>query len=109
MENTQLAKLVCQTIRSIMKNTLSLEELSYREDGRNDPRYKTYKKHLMDFTYNGVRKLLHDLEEMGLVVQTDYEEDIKNGYREGPSGGSSFINSESLNDFLSHNQKFSDE
>ena len=83
-----------------MKNTLNLEELSYREMGRNDPRYKTFKKHLMEFTYSTLRDMFDELEEWGLIVPTEDGEDVKNGYQETLSGGSGYLNCDELLDIL---------
>lgn len=85
---------------SIMKQTLELEELSYRENGRNDPRYKTFKKHLMATTYDALRELFTELEQLGIVQRTDYEENLKNGYKDGPSGGSGYINTLDMDDWI---------
>lgn len=102
IENKQLARLVFHSVLSIMKNTLNLEELSYREKGRDDPRYKTFKKHLMECTYSSLREILYDMEDWGLVIPTENEEDVKNGYADSPSGsgGSGYINSDKLNKIL---------
>ena len=102
IQDKQLARLIFHSILSIMKNTLNLEELSYREKGRDDPRYKTFKKYLMEVTYSTLRETLYDLEDWGLVIQTEEEEDVKNGYADSPSGsgGSGFVNSEKLNNIL---------
>ena len=91
-----LSRVVYHRILAIMKNTLNLEELSYREMGRNDPRYKTFKKHLMEFTYTELRELFYDLEDMGLLEPTEEEEDVKNGYKDTLSGGSGYVNSPAL-------------
>ena len=103
MENKQLAAMIATTVRSIMKNTLSLEELTYRESGREDPRYRTFKKHLMEFTYNTTRELFEDLEDLGLIQRVeDDEEDIKNGYRDLESGsnGSGYVNTDTLSKLI---------
>jgi len=83
-----------------MKATLNLEEMSYREKGREDPRYKTFKKHLMECTYSSLRDTLYELEEWGLIEPTEEEEDVKDGFRETPGGGSGFINSKKLKNIL---------
>lgn len=101
MAETQLAKMICEKIRSIMKFTLSLEEYSYRENGRNDPRYKTFKQQLMANTYENTRELLKSLESLGLISKVeDVDEDVKGGFKDSPSGGSGFINSEDFDDWL---------
>jgi len=105
MKEKQLAKLICQYARSIMKNTLNLEEFSYREEGRNDPRYRTFKKHLMEFTYNSLRDLFQDLHDWGLILPTEEIENVKDGYRDSPSGGSGYVNSNKLNKLLKSSSK----
>ena len=100
MSDKQLARLICQTVRGIMKNTLNLEELSYREDGRNDPRYRTFKKHLMEFTYASLRELFLELKKWGLIESTDDGEDVRDGYKDSLSGGSSYVNSVDFQDWL---------
>lgn len=96
----QIAGLIYHRCMSIMKYTLELEEFSYRETGRNDPRYKTFKKHLMSNTYSNLRCLFNDLEEMGIIIPTEYAEDVKDGYKETPSGGSGYINSPEFDEWL---------
>lgn len=93
----QLAKMVYHRVMSIMKFTLSLEEYSYREQGRNDPRYKTFKQQLMANTYENLRELFEDLANLGLIEKTIDEEDVKGGYQPTPSGGSGYLNTETLN------------
>lgn len=103
--STQLAKIIYLRTMSTMKYTLELEELSYREQGRNDPRYKTFKKHLMSSTYNNLRELFSDLSDLGLIEPTDYDEDVKDGYQDTDSGGSGYINSKKLDDLIKKNTK----
>lgn len=100
----QLAGLIYHRCMSIMKYTLELEEFSYREKGRNDPRYKTFKKHLMYNTYRNLRCLFEDLEKLGVIVPTEYEEDVKDGYKDSPSGGSGYINSPDFDEWLNEHQ-----
>jgi len=100
VKDKQLARLIFHNILATMKDTLNLEELSYREVGRDDPRYKTFKKHLMEFTYNNLRNLLDELEEWGFIIKTENHEDVKNGYQDSLSGGSGYINSDDLMDFV---------
>ena len=96
----QLARLIYHNVLSTMKNTLNLEELSYREMGRDDPRYKTFKKHLMEFTYSNLRDMFEELAEWGLIVPTEDNEDVKHGYKENESGGSGYLNSDELSNLL---------
>jgi hypothetical protein len=90
----QVGKIVFQHVSTIMKATLDLEEFSYREHGREDVRFKTFKRHLMRETYDQFRALMERLAALGIVSKTPYDEDVINGYRETPSGGSGFINTD---------------
>lgn len=83
-----------------MKNTLDLEELAFRDQGRHDPRFKTFKKHLMANTYDNLRDMFEDLADLNLIEETEYEEDLKFGYKDTESGGSGFLNTKGLNTFL---------
>jgi hypothetical protein len=85
---------------SILKFTLEMEEQQYKEKGRQDPRYKFFKKMLMANTYDTLRNLFEDLYELGIVEPTSYEEDLKNGYRDSISGGSGYVNSSDFEDWL---------
>lgn len=100
MNETQVAKLIYHRCMSIMKFTLDLEEYSYKDNGRNDPRYKFFKKQLMQNTYDTLRELFCDLEELGLVIPTDYDEDVKDGYKETLSGGSGYLNADRFNAWI---------
>lgn len=96
----QLARIIYHRIMSVMKYTLELEEFSYREQGRDDPRYKTFKKHLMANTYENLRGLFGELENVGIIQKTDYTEDVKDGYKESESGGSGYVNTNAFNVWL---------
>ncbi len=99
-EEQQLARLVYHRWMASMKYALELEEFSYREKGRSDPRYKTFKKHIMANTYESMRSLFKEFVELGFIEPTDYDEDVKDGYQDTSSGGSGYINSEDLDDWL---------
>jgi hypothetical protein len=103
MEDTQLAKMIYHRVMAIMKFALNLEEFSYREKGRNDPRYKTFKQQLMSNTYENLRELFADLEKQGVLSKTDETEDVKDGYKPTPSGGSGYVNSEAFDRWLKEN------
>lgn len=108
MESTienQLAKLIYHRVMSVMKFTLSLEEYSYREQGRNDPRYKTFKQQLMSNTYENLRELFGNLAELGLMEKTIDDEDVKGGFRPSISGGSGYVNSVNLQKWLDQKTK----
>jgi len=99
-DTQQIACMIYHRWMSVMKYALELEEFSYREKGRDDHRYKTFKKHLMSNTYNNLRSLFEELESLGLVSKTDYEEDVKDGYKDTESGGSGYVNSKDFSKFL---------
>ena len=101
MENdTQLASKIFHRVMSIMKFSLNLEEYSYREKGRDDPRYKTFKQQLMANTYENLRGLWNDLAKDGLIESTDNGEDVKGGYKPTESGGSGYVNTSELNNWM---------
>lgn len=88
----QLARLIYHKWMSNMKFTLDLEEYSYKDTGRNDPRYKFFKKQLMSNTYDKLRELFEELEDLGLLQETEIDEDVKGGYQPTDSGGSGYLN-----------------
>lgn len=100
MNEKQLARMIYHHWMGNMKFTLDLEEYSYKDKGRNDPRYKFFKKQLMAHTYETLRKLFSELKEWGVLQETDYEEDVKNGYQENDSGGSGYLNADKFNTWL---------
>jgi len=83
-----------------MKFTLDLEEQKYPERGRQDDRYKFFKKQLMSNTYENLRALFKNLEELNLIQETSYPEDVKDGYKPTSSGGSGYMNTEQLDGLL---------
>lgn len=96
----QLARLIYHHCMANMKFTLDLEEFSYKDKGRNDPRYRFFKKQLMSNTYDTMRELFDQLEELGILQQTEYPEDVKDGYQETDSGGSGYLNTDRFNGWL---------
>ena len=103
-QDAQIARIIYHRWMSTMKYTLELEEFSYREKGRTDLRYKTFKKHLMSNTYNNLRALFENLEQLGLITKTEYEEDVKDGYKDTSSGGSGYLNNTEFDDWLQEGQ-----
>lgn len=97
---TQLARIIYHRMLSTMKFTLDLEEQKYLEKGRQDERYKFFKKQLMSQTYENLRALFKDLEKLDLLEPTAYPEDVKDGYKSTPSGGSGYVNTEELEIWL---------
>ncbi len=98
-ESKQLGRLIYHRWMSTMKFTLDMEETKF-ETGRNDPRFKFFKKMLMANTYENMRGLLKELEGWGVLNETDTPEDVKDGYKETDSGGSGYLNSEDFDAWL---------
>lgn len=96
----QLGRIIYHRLMAVMKFTLDMEEYSYKDKGRGDPRYRFFKKQLMSETYKTARELFAELEELGIIIKTDYSEDVKDGYRETESGGSGYLNSDRFNGWL---------
>ena len=84
----QLARIIYHRTLSIMKFTLDLEEQKYLEKGRQDDRYRFFKKQLMSHTYDTLRSLFQELADFEIIEETNHEEDVKDGYKPGLSGGS---------------------
>jgi len=97
----ELARKVYHRCMSIMKFTLDLKQQENPREGRNNPQFKFFKKLLMEKTYQNLRGLFEELEGDGIIQATDYEEDVKNGYKDTPSGGSGYLNTDRLNDLIS--------
>lgn len=95
----QIAKIIYQYWMNSMKSTLDFEESKY-DQGRNDPKYKYFKKVVMANNYENMNKLFQKLNESGLIQKTTYEEDVKGGYKDNDSGGSGYINTNKMNDFF---------
>ena len=94
----ELAKAIYHRWMSSMKFTLDMEETKY-EQGRHDARFKFFKKMLMANTYENMRGLFKELSEWGLI-ESSGNEDVKDGYKETPSGGSGYLNSSAFNEWL---------
>jgi len=100
MAETQLARMIYHRAMSTLKFTLEMEEQQYKEKRRQDPRYKFFKKMLMSTSYENLRSLLEDLREIGLLQQTSYAEDLKNGYKDTESGGSGYTNTPEFDEWI---------
>ncbi len=96
----QLARTIYHRMLTTMKFTLDLEEQKYLEKGRQDERYKFFKKQLMSQTYDNLRSLFKNLEALKLLEPTSYSEDVKDGYKPTSSGGSGYMNTKDLDDLL---------
>lgn len=95
----QLAKIIYHHWMGNMKFTLDMEEHKF-EKGREDSRFKFFKKMLMQDTYDRMKKVFSDLEELELIEPTKDSENLKNGYKNTVSGGSGYVNSKDFDDFL---------
>ena len=100
MFDKQLARLIYHKAMTTMKFTLELEEQKYETHGRQDPRYKFFKKMIMAETYKNLRELFKQMEDIGALSKTDYEEDVKDGYKDTESGGSGYLNSPKLHKIM---------
>lgn len=96
----QVARMIYHRAMSTLKFTLEMEEQQYKEKGRQDPRYKFFKKMLMSTTYENLRSLFEDLRQVGIVEPTSYAEDVKDGYKDTDSGGSGYLNSADFDEWL---------
>ncbi len=97
---TQIARMIYHKFLSTMKFTLDLEEQKYPDKGRHDDRYKFFKKQLMSETYGNIRALFQDLERLEVMRKTETDEDVKDGYKPTPSGGSGYINTSDFDEWL---------
>jgi len=96
----QLARMIYHKVMSVMKFTLDLEEQKYFDKGRHDERYKFFKKQLMQETYTMLREIFEQMKKLELLEKTPEPEDVKDGYKSGPSGGSGYINSSDFQEWL---------
>ena len=103
--NNQLARMIYQKTMNIMKFTLEMEEYSYKEQGRNDPKYKFFKKQLMSHTYDQLEILFEDLEDLGLIKPTEDDESLRFGFKSTPSAGSGYLNTPKLDKLLNSTSK----
>lgn len=99
-DKTQLARMIYHKAMSTLKFTLEMEEQQYKEKGRQDPRYRFFKKMLMATTYDNLRAIFNDMKELGIIDETEYQEDLKNGYKDTPSGGSGFVNAPDFDEWI---------
>jgi len=102
-ETAQLPATIFHEIRSLMKFVLDMEERNYAR-GRDDHQFKFFKKQLMRQTYDTLRKMFKQLEEMGVAAKTPYDEDVKGGYNpDTVSQGAGYLNSEEFDEWLKEN------
>jgi len=101
----QIARLIYHKTLSIMKYTLNLEEQKYTEHGRDDSRFKFFKKELMRKTFETLYELFDELYHLKISEKSMIDEDLKNGYQPTESGGSGYVNTKSFNQWLQKNNK----
>ena len=58
----------------------------------------------MAHTYENARSLFKKFESLGLSVQIEGNEDVKDGYKPTDSGGSGYVNTDRLNALLANNE-----
>ena len=86
----QIAKNVFLMTLTIMKSTLSLLEFKL---GKQTEDYKYAKKQIMDFTYNGLKKLFKQLQETKIIDKCSCGANLRTGYKSCDlCGGSGFCN-----------------
>ena len=101
----QIARMIYHRSMSTLKFTLELEEQKYQEQARQDPRYKFFKKMLMSTTYDNLRALFKDLKELEVIEETDYTENVKDGYKDTDSGGSGYVNAPEFQEWLNSGEE----
>lgn len=95
----QLAKAIYLKQMSAMKAILNLGEMNF--GGRNDNRYKLYKKIVMDEFYNAMGDLFSAMELEGILVKCPCGASIRQGYKPCERcNGSGHCNSESFDDYI---------
>jgi len=86
----QIAKVIFLTSLSIMKKSLDL--IAFKVDKKSTD-YKYYKKEIMNFTYNGLKKLFSQLSEDKIIMPCQCKARIRKGYSDcSKCGGSGFKN-----------------
>ncbi len=88
--NLQITRLIFEMTRTIMKSTLSLLEFKL---GKKTEDYIYAKKQIMDITYNGLKKLFKQLQEVDIIEKCSCGANLRKGYKACDlCGGSGFCN-----------------
>lgn len=85
----QIAKMIFLANLSIMKKVLDLA--GFKIDKRTND-YKYFKKEIMDYFYNGLKKLFETLEQEKIIKKCPCNASLRQGYKDCDCGGSGFIN-----------------
>lgn len=87
----QLAKAIYLEQLAVMKKLLDL--LSFKMDNRTKE-FKYAKSQVMDYFYNGLKKLFKKLEEENIIEKCKCGTNVRKGYKQCVCGGSGFVNKE---------------
>lgn len=85
----QLAKAIYLKELSVMKKVLDL--IAFKFDNRTNE-YKYMKKQIMDYTYEGLKKLFSQLESEKVIKKCSCGTNVRKGYKNCLCGGSGYIN-----------------
>jgi len=85
----QIAKAIYHKELAIMKKILDL--MAFKFDQRTNE-YKYMKKQVMDYTYEGLKKLFSQLETDKLIKKCSCGTNVRKGYKPCTCGGSGYIN-----------------
>lgn len=86
----QIPKLVFLASLSIMKKILDL--ISFKVDKKSSD-YKYYKQEIMNYFYNGLKKLFKQLSDEKAIIKCDCKHSLRKGYSNCTfCGGSGFKN-----------------
>lgn len=88
----KIAKIIFLTSLNTMKRILDL--IAFRNDKKSDD-YKFMKKQIMDYFYNGLKKIFKQLYDKQIIQKCSCNANLRNGYKDcALCGGSGFKNKE---------------
>ena len=88
----QLARTIFLNALEVMKKNLDLVAFKF---SKNSEDFRYFKKEIMDYTYNGLKKTFKQLEEQKIIIKCECGASLRNGWKSCEScGGSGFTNSE---------------
>ena len=87
----QIAKIIFLTSLNTMKRILDL--IAFRNDRDSDD-YKFMKKEIMDYFYNGLKKIFKQMFDAKIIEKCPCKSNLRNGYKDCLCGGSGFKNKE---------------
>ena len=85
----QVAKKIYLEQLAVMKKLLDL--MAFKLDQRTSD-FKYMKSQIMDYFYNGLKKLFKELENEGIITKCSCGTNVRKGYKRCKCGGSGFIN-----------------